>query len=171
MEPRASNLSVVESRRDKPLSSREEALIRALFPAILELTRRCDADLVREHGMSQTEYRVLQVLSEAEGRRVRMSDLAAACHQSLSAVSRTVGRLEKDALVRREQSASDARSAEAVLTSGGLERLQTAWPTHLRSVRRAFLDHLEGFDVSALARSLERIAAGVDANDEKDEKS
>jgi DNA-binding MarR family transcriptional regulator len=155
-------LAVARSRGERPLSAEEEALVRALQPALRELRRRMDDDLGRAHGMSQTEYLVLMHLSEAPDRRLRLSDLATNCHQSLSAVSRTVGRLERDDCVRREQSASDARSAEAVLTEAGLKRLQEAWPTHLRSVRRSFLDHLEGLDIAALTEALRAIAAGED---------
>jgi DNA-binding MarR family transcriptional regulator len=39
-------------------------------------------------------------------------------------MSRIVDRLEARGLVRRERCSSDARSWEAVLTKGGLDRLQ-----------------------------------------------
>ena len=153
---------MVDPRGERPLDVSEEALVRALQPALRELQRRMDEDLTREHRMSQTEYLVLMHLSEASGRRLPLSELAGDCHQSLSAISRTVGRLERDGCVRREQGATDGRSFEAVLTKHGLKRLQEAWPTHLRSVRRSFLDHLDGVDIEALTRALAAIANGED---------
>jgi len=147
---------------ERPLDAAEEAVLRALQPAILELMRRWDADLVKDQKISVTEYNVLRILSEAESGRLRMSELAAECHQSLSAVSRTVGRLERDDLVRRERSSADARGADAVLTRAGRRRLERAWPAHLRSVRRSLFDHLSGLDLEALARSLRSIADGAD---------
>jgi DNA-binding MarR family transcriptional regulator len=153
---------MAESRGERPLDAREEALVRALQPALRELMRRMDDDLSRNHHMSQTEYVVLMHLSEAPGRRLALSELAGECHQSLSAISRTVGRLERDGCVEREQGATDGRSFEAVLTDHGLERLQEAWPTHLRSVRRSFLDHLQGVDIEALTRALAAMARGED---------
>ena len=120
---------------------------------------RCDADLMRAHGLSHTEFLALMFLSEAPDRTLRISDLAAVCQQSLSAISRTVGRLENAGLVRREQAPHDARSYNAVLTDQGLARLDEAWPTHLDSVRRYFLSNLQGIDLRAPADSLQRMAA------------
>lgn len=146
-----------------PLTEDEAAVIRALRPAVGAMMRAFDADLVKEQRMSHTEYVVLMFLSEAPGRTLRLSDLAARCQQSLSAVSRTVGRLEADGLVSREQSPDDARAYNAVLTGAGLARLEQAWPTHVASIRRNLFDHLQGVDLHALAAAFQHIAAGEPA--------
>jgi len=143
------------------LTADELAAIRALRPAFNALMRALDADLLREHGLSHTEYLVLMYLSDAEGLTLRLSDLAGVCQQSLSAVSRTVGRLENLGLVRREQATSDARSYNAVLTAAGQERFDEARDSHLVSVRKYFFANLGEVDVRALAQALQRIAAGV----------
>jgi DNA-binding MarR family transcriptional regulator len=145
--------------RHSPLTADEEAVLRSLGPAMKVLSREFGADLVSEQGMASSEYAVLMFLSEAPDRTLRLSDLAARCQQSLSAVSRTIGRLETAGLARREQAACDARGYNAVLTDAGLLRLEEAWPTHVRSVRRHLFDNLQGVDLHALAASLERIAA------------
>ena len=142
-----------------PLTADEEAVLRSLGPAMKVLVRAFGADLIREQGMSSTEYSVLMFLSEAPDRTLRLSDLASRCQQSLSAVSRTVGRLEAIGLARREQAPHDARSFNAVLTDAGLSRLQEAWPTHVASVRRHLFDNLEGLDLHALATAFQHIAA------------
>lgn len=144
-------------RDTTPLSADEEALVRALGRGIKQLARLFDADLLAEQGMSQAEYNVLMFLSEAPQRTLRLTDLAHQVQQSLSAISRTVGRLEQAGLVHREQSCHDARSYNAVLTDAGLERLRDAWPTHVASVRRHLLDHLGGVDLRELAAALERV--------------
>lgn len=144
---------------DRPLDEREEALMRAFLPALREVQRRVDQDLVADQDMSLTEYLVLMHLSEAPERRIGLSELSTLCNQSLSAVSRTVGRLEAGHLVERVRSSRGNRSSDAVLTDRGLRRLKAAWPTHLASVRRNFLDHLEGLDLEALAQALQRVAA------------
>ncbi|WP_440105120.1 hypothetical protein [Streptosporangium sp. H16] len=51
----------------------------------------------------------------------------------------------------------DARGWSAVLTAAGLARLERAWPSNLASVRRHFLDHLEGVDLARLARALQHV--------------
>jgi DNA-binding MarR family transcriptional regulator len=142
-----------------PLTADEEALLRSLGPAMKVLVRAFGADLIREQGMTSTEYSVLMFLSEAPDRTLRLSDLALRCQQSLSAVSRTIGRLEATGLARREQAPHDARSFNAVLTDAGLSRLQEAWPTHVASVRRHLFDNLEGLDLHAFAAAFQQIAA------------
>src|ERR1700716_382854 len=118
-----------------PLNGPEEAFLRAFGRAILTVPRALDADLLREQGMSMSEYAALMFLSEAPARRLRMGDLALASALSLSGMSRVVDRLEARGLVRRERCSSDARGWEAVLTNAGLDLLERAWPTHLASVR------------------------------------
>ena len=142
-----------------PLTAEEEAFLRAFARAILTVPRAFDADLLREQRMSLSEYSALMHLSEAPGRRLRMSDLAGASALSLSGMTRIVNRLEGQGLVHRERSCSDGRGWNAVLTDAGLERLRQAWPTHLASVRRHVFDHLNDVDVPAFATALQRFAA------------
>jgi DNA-binding MarR family transcriptional regulator len=140
------------------LTAEERRLIRALRPAMAALMRDFDDDLQRTLRLSHAEYIALMFLSEAPERTMRLSDLADLCQQSASAIGRTIKRLEADALVRREQSVRDARSVNAVLTDAGLARLEQAAPVHIASVRRHFLDQLEGIDLGKLALAFQRIA-------------
>jgi DNA-binding MarR family transcriptional regulator len=141
-----------------PLTAAEEAFLRALGRAIITVPRTFDADLLREQGMSLSEYTALMHLSEAPSRRLRMSDLATACALSLSGMTRIVSRLQGQDLVRREQCSTDGRGWNAVLTDTGLLRLQQAWPTHLASVRRHVFDHLHSIDLPTLTAALEHFA-------------
>ena len=111
-----------------PLSAGEFKVIRALHPGFVTMMRQLDADLQREHRMSHAEFVALMFLSEAPDRTLGLSELARRCQQSLSAISRTVGRMEAQGLVRREQSSQDARAYNAVLTDAGLTRLEQAVP-------------------------------------------
>ncbi|GAA3801487.1 MarR family winged helix-turn-helix transcriptional regulator [Streptomyces phyllanthi] len=147
-----------------PLSDDELALIPSLKPAVEAMMRAFDTDLVRAHRMSHTEYVALMFLSEAPEGTLQLSDLAARCQQSLSTISRAVGRLEAEGLIRREKSLKDARASNAVLTDAGLARFEEAWPTHVASLRRHLFDQLEGVDLHALAMAFQRIAtAGGEA--------
>jgi DNA-binding MarR family transcriptional regulator len=137
-------------------------VIGSLHAAFVAMMRQFDADLQREHQLSHTEYIALDWLSEAPDRTMGLSDLAARCQQSLSAISRAVGRLEAQGLVRREQSTRDARAYNAVLTDAGLKRYDEATPTHDISLRRYLFDHLEGIDLDAFGDALERIIAAAD---------
>jgi DNA-binding MarR family transcriptional regulator len=145
-------------RKPQPLTAEEEAVVRSLSRVIYALPRAIDADMVREQQLSLVEYLALVHLSEAPGRQLRMSDLAAAVEMSLSGMTRLAGRLEDKGLTRRVRSEEDARGWNAILTDAGFARLEAAWPTNLASVRRHFLDHLAGLDLGRLAVALRNIA-------------
>jgi DNA-binding MarR family transcriptional regulator len=140
-----------------PLNGAEEAVARELGRLIMILPRALDADLQREQRMSLSEYSALRHLSETPSRRMRMSELAAACDMSLSGMTRLAGKLQSDGLVERVRCERDARGLEAVLTDSGLARLQRAWPTHLDSVRRHVFDHLTDIDMCKLATALKAV--------------
>src|SRR5271156_4245294 len=144
-----------------PLSAGEFKVIRALHPGFVTMMRQLDADLEREHRMSHAEFAALMFLSEAPDRTLGLSELARRCRQSLSAISRTVGRMEAQGLVRREQSSQDARAYNAVLTDAGLTRLEQAVPTHIASLRRHLFGHLDEVDLKPIGDPSERIAAAA----------
>ena len=95
-------------------------------------------------------------LSEAEGRRMRMVDLAAALHLSPSGLTRRLDGLCREEYVDRVPSKQDRRVMLAVLTDRGFAKLTEAYPTHLASVRRQIFDHCSSADVAALGRVFER---------------
>jgi len=147
--------------REGALTREEDAVIRALLPAVTAMLKAFDADLLRAERMTHSEFLVLMFLSEAPARTLRLSELAALTQKSLSAVSRAVGRLENDGLVRRVQAAEDGRGFNAVLTDAGLAGLEHARATHAASIRRHLIDHLGDIDLDGLARSLESIASSA----------
>lgn len=143
-----------------PLTAAEEAFLRSFARALLRVPRALEADLLRGQRMSMSEYFALMHLSEAPGRRRRMSELAGAVALSVSGMTRIVDRLEGPGLVRREQCATDGRIWYAVLTDAGLDRLRQAWPTHLASVRRHVMDHVNADDLGPFTAALQRFGAG-----------
>jgi DNA-binding MarR family transcriptional regulator len=141
-----------------PLSGAEEEVMRAFGRVMSVIPRALDADLQREQRLSLSEYTTLRMLSEAECRQLRMSELAVACEMSLSGMTRLAGKLESLGYLQRIPDERDARGLNAVLTDAGLARLQEAWPTHLASVRRHIFDHLTEVDLCRLARALAKMA-------------
>jgi DNA-binding MarR family transcriptional regulator len=108
-------------------------------------------DLAREADLSGPDYDVLSNVSEAEGRRVRLGDLAARMAWSKSRLSHHITRMERRGLVTREDCSSDGRGAFVVLTDAGLRAIQAAAPGHVASVRRHFIDLLSTEQLDALA--------------------
>lgn len=127
----------------QPLNAREEALWRALARLMVSLPRALDDDLLRETGLSLTDYSVLMHLSEAENRQLRMAELATATALSASRITRVVDNLQSRGLAERRRADVDGRGFNAVLTPAGLDRLKSAYPTHLASVRRRVVDLMD----------------------------
>jgi DNA-binding MarR family transcriptional regulator len=139
---------------------------RAFLQAHARVTRRLDEELRAEHDLSLAEYDALLSIAEAPDRRIRMRQLADRVILSKSGVTRLIDRLVLDGLVQRDACLSDARGAEAVLTTAGLDRLRRASRTHLRGIDEHFLAALGDDDLSVIQRSMRAIAerAGVDAD-------
>ncbi|MFE2373147.1 MarR family winged helix-turn-helix transcriptional regulator [Streptomyces sp. NPDC059398] len=120
------------------------------------LSYQMEKDL-QPFGLTMNDYEILVNLSEAEERRMRMSDLAAATLQSKSRLSHQITRMEKAGLVRRENCESDRRGLFAVLTDLGGETMQKVAPHHVASVRRHFIDMLTPEALADLRESLKPV--------------
>lgn len=142
----------------RPLDPTEERAWRALARAMIVLPRVLESELEAEHRVTTAEYFVLVNLSEEPERALRMTELAERGALSLSGMSRVVDRLVRQGLVERTKCPSDARGSYARLTPAGLAKLEAAYITHLRGVRRHVMDHLEGVDLESFAEAMERFA-------------
>ncbi len=141
----------------RPLADRELRAWRGLLRTHAVLVRRLDAELEAEHGLALTNYEVLLHLGAADGRRMRMCDIADCVLLSRSGLTRLVDRLERDGLVERVSCADDARGAYAVLTEAGDAKLREAQGTHLAGVRAHFLEHFGPEELDALGDAWERV--------------
>jgi DNA-binding MarR family transcriptional regulator len=134
---------------------------RSFLHAHARLTRRLDEELQAAHHLSLAEYDALLQLARAHGRRLRMSALADRVLLSRSGITRLVDRLEAAGMVTRSACMTDARGAEAILTTEGLQRLREASRTHLAGVERYFLDVVAPADQAAMERGLDRVLDGL----------
>lgn len=120
-----------------------------------------DADL-RRHGLDLAEYEILVCLSEAEGRQLRMSELAELVHQSRSRLTHAIARMEKSRWVERTSAPDDRRGVIAHLTDEGYDLLDAAAPSHVAAVRRILVDATSPEDFAALGRVMENVLAVED---------
>ncbi len=90
---------------DQQRAWRSWLALRTALPAAL------NRQLQRDSGLSLTDYDVLVALSESEGQRLRVGDLAADLDWERSRVSHHVARMAKRALVAREECEDDGRGA------------------------------------------------------------
>ncbi|WP_037319104.1 MarR family winged helix-turn-helix transcriptional regulator [Amycolatopsis orientalis] len=127
---------------------------RAFIEGSVRFVDLLDRRLRERHGLSLAEYELLVRLSEAEGRSMRMADLAKSAYYSRSRLSHRVNGLESRGLVRRESAAEDGRGVSARLTEAGNETLRRAAPDNLRTVREHFVDVIEPEDLRAVGRAM-----------------
>ncbi|ADJ46112.1 MarR family transcriptional regulator [Amycolatopsis mediterranei S699] len=151
------------------LDADETAFWRPLMRIMTALPRALEDHFLPETGLAITDYGVLVALSEAPGRLLRISALAATTGLSLSRISRVVDDLTRRGLVEKRRCAEDGRASNAVLTEAGLTRLEAAYPGHLARVRASVFDHLSAEDIRTAGPVLARLAAALEATPPTDD--
>jgi DNA-binding MarR family transcriptional regulator len=138
----------VPAAERRSMNTDELAVWRSLLDTTTELRRLLATQLADDSSLSPGDYAVLLALSEAEGRRLRSSELAATMDWERSRLSHHLGRMEKRGLITREDCATDNRGAEVVITDAGAAAFAGATVPHLRAIKRHFADALtpEQFD-------------------------
>lgn len=121
------------------------------------ITRRMDADLAREHGLTLSDYEVLLQLARAPEHHMSMSRLAERVLLTRSGITRLVNGLCDAGLVTRVSCPSDARVCYAQLTPAGHEMFAKARTTHIEGVRTMFLDRFGEDDLDRLGDLLGRL--------------
>jgi len=129
----------------------------ALLRAHASSTRRFNAQLVAEHGLTLNDYEVLLHLSHADGKRLRRVDLAERILLTPSGITRLLEGLERGGYVERASCASDARVTYAQLTDDGEEKLREAADAHVAGIREFFRDRFSRDELVALSGLLQRL--------------
>ncbi|WP_181776261.1 MarR family winged helix-turn-helix transcriptional regulator [Amycolatopsis pittospori] len=135
---------------------------RAFIEGSVRFVDLLDRRLREQHGLSLAEYELLVRLSEADGRSMRMADLAKSAYYSRSRLSHRINGLETRGLVQRESAAEDGRGVSARLTDAGHETLRRAAPDNLRTVREHFVDVIEPDDLRAVGRAMHAVTERLD---------
>ncbi|MFJ1730457.1 MarR family winged helix-turn-helix transcriptional regulator [Streptomyces sp. NPDC088254] len=103
----------------------------------------CEIDrALHPHGLGASDFEVLDILAaEAprQGDQCRVQNLVGRVHLSQSALSRLIGRLEKDGLVERSVCMEDRRGVWVALTPKGRDL-----HTEVRPLQRAVLERMLG---------------------------
>lgn len=144
------------------LSPSERELWLKLTALSMLMPSAVEGQLKRDAGISQFEYHVLAMLSEAEGHSLLMSNLAFRTNSSLSRLSHVVTRLEKQGWVSRSACPTDGRATMALLTDEGFAKIRATAPGHVEAVRRVVFDSLNQKQVSRLNELLNPILDSVD---------
>ncbi|WP_123664277.1 MarR family winged helix-turn-helix transcriptional regulator [Actinocorallia herbida] len=133
-----------------------------LASMLIRLPSALDAQLQQDAGISHFEYQVLAGLSMRPERTMRMSELAEVADGSLSRLSHTVTRLEKQGWVRRAPDPADGRYTLAILTEEGWGKVVATAPGHVAAVRRYVFDPLTRAQVRQLTEIGRRVTRALD---------
>jgi DNA-binding MarR family transcriptional regulator len=94
-----------------------------------------DRELESKHGITASDFEVLQLLVDAPKGKLRLHELGDHAHLTQSALSRLVAKLESEGLVERCMCDDDRRSVFATITSAGRKRYVQARPTQRAILR------------------------------------
>jgi len=114
---------------------------------------------MRDSAIPHGYYEILVRLSEAEGRSLRMSQLAEASTSSKSRLSHAVARLEERGWVERLDCETDRRGQFATLTDAGFAALAAAAPAHAEQVKRSLFDLITPEQTAQLGAIMAAVAA------------
>ncbi|MGC0362934.1 DNA-binding MarR family transcriptional regulator [Rhodococcus sp. 27YEA15] len=144
---------------DSAFTAPEDRLWRALMHVNALLPSVLEGDLQRAFRISLSQFAALLHLSEAEGGRMRMSELASAATLSPSRITRVIAELQRSGLVEKVTSTEDGRGMVAVITEAGRELAALGYPVQVARARALFLEHLDESEIDHMGSVLEAVAA------------
>lgn len=146
------------TRDTRWLDDAEQASWRNFIHSVNHLMAALETDLA-PHGLTNGDYAVLVLLSEADDERMRMCDLATELQLSPSGLTRRLDGLVRHGWVERASCSSDRRVTYAHLTAKGRKKMEVAAPDHVASVRAHLLDPLGAKGVEQLGALFARVRA------------
>ena len=129
-----------------------------LLGAHATLTRQLSSQLVKQHGLTMSEYEVLFLLARQPDHSMRRIDLSREVRLSPSGITRMLDRLETTGLVEKGACAEDARVKYAVLTETGLQKLRDCSPDHFAAIERLVGERLTEEEIESLGELLQRLS-------------
>lgn len=146
------------------LSSDQQVDWRAFLSVISLLPDQFSRELQAEHGLTMSDYEILVRLSESECRSMRMSELAEKTLSSRSRLTHQIDRMVEAGYVTRRVCSDDKRGYFAEMTEAGWEKLVSAAPYHVESVRQHLVDVLTVDEFKALGTISSKILNSLDAD-------
>ncbi|SCL17213.1 MarR family winged helix-turn-helix transcriptional regulator [Micromonospora inyonensis] len=135
-----------------------------MWRAYLRMHRAVEVAVDRqlsEAGISRPDYEVLVPLSEAEGRTMRVRNLAIWLGWNRSRIAHQLRRMEQRGLITRFECSADARGTMVRLTDQGYAAVVAAAPGHVETVRNVLVDQLDQDEIAQLTAIAERVVAAA----------
>jgi DNA-binding MarR family transcriptional regulator len=131
----------------------------------MRLLARLVKDLSGHSGLSYQDYAVLVALTDQPGGGMRLFQLGHELGWEKSRISHQVTRMAQRGLVEKRACGSDRRGAVVVVTPAGRDDISAAAPSHVRAVRRLFIDRLTPAQLEALADVADTVLAALAEDD------
>ncbi|WP_202818824.1 MarR family winged helix-turn-helix transcriptional regulator [Actinosynnema sp. ALI-1.44] len=144
------------------LTERELRAWRVSFQMLELLRTRIEQQLQASSGLSNADYTVLALLSEAPDGRMRAYELSRVAGWEKSRLHHQLTRMCKRGLVTRERCGS--RGMDAVITAKGLAALKEAAPNHAEEVRRLVIDRLTPEELDQFADIATKVLGNLQAD-------
>lgn len=112
-------------------------------------------------GMTGQLFEPLLRLARSEGGSLRMTDLAAQCRYSPSAVTRVSDRLEQLGYAARRACPGDRRVVHLTITEAGRAVVAAAMPEHVRMIDAGILAGLDADERAQLETLLRKVRDAV----------
>jgi len=142
-----------EIKQTRPFTSVQEE-------ALLNIRRTSDRlqyssqQIFKPLGITPTQYNVLRILRGAGENGLRCSEIGERLVSSDPDITRLLGRLQKQKLIRRKRDPKDRRVVHANITADGLRLLDEADPIVNQNVKE-MLGHMSEDRLSTLVSLLE----------------
>jgi DNA-binding MarR family transcriptional regulator len=149
--------------RPQRLDERQRLMWKAYRDLYQELSAVLEDQLLRDSGLSGSEYAVLVELSHAPDGVLRARELGSELGWDRSRLSHLVGRMEKRRLVVREECEEDARGSMVRLTDAGRATVDGVAPEHSEAIRRYFFNALSSDELETLAAAFDRLLENLRA--------
>ena len=139
------------------LDERQRLMWKAYRDLYQELSTVLEDQLLRDAGLSGSEYAVLVELSHSRDGVLRARELGSELGWDRSRLSHLVGRMEKRRLVAREECEEDARGSMVRLTDAGRATVDGVAPEHSEAIRRYFFNALSDDELETFATVVDRL--------------
>ena len=147
--------------RPQRLDERQRLMWKAYRDLYQELSTVLEDQLLRDAGLSGSEYAVLVELSHSPDGVLRARELGSELGWDRSRLSHLVGRMEKRRLVAREECEEDARGSMVRLTDAGRATVDGVAPDHSEAVRRYFFNALSKDELETFATVVDRLRVNL----------
>lgn len=149
-----------ELKKRGPFSSVEQEATLSILRTSDLLENRI-ARLLREHGLTMTQYNVLRIL-RGEGKPMPCLEVAHRMIQVAPAITRVVDQLLDLELITKTQSDEDRRVFAIEITTAGM-RLLKKLDQPVLDLHASLLSGVSATDLKLLIRILENVRSGISA--------